>query len=392
MPNYKYWIALLLASLWASVSSPVHSQDFCLNASKADALQVEIKKWDNALRERRYADLDQHLNGLAAAYDSGEKDDDTVERWFRIFRKESPALEPLHLEWIKRYPNSFAAHLAVAEYYASVAHAKRGSEYAKDTSETQFKAMAETYTKALTFLDRAERLTLKPTLAIASRIYIMRSVGERADIVKLYEQGEKTDPRNIRVKAAFISSSSPKWGGSISDLEKILNATRTSNLPAGTKTFMEYLVMYEFADDVWRDKRYSDAITIYEKANRLCPAVEEVLQKLLRLYNDQKRYTDMRGAADRYISRRPESGWGYSQRAWANYYLSNMTSAMVDAEKASGYGDSYGTYLLGWFYDKGKATVARNPSKALELYTTALSRGYAKAQPDVERLRAELRK
>ena len=273
MLNYKYWIPLLLALLWTSISSPVHSQDFCLNASKADALQVEIKKWDNALRDQRYADLDQHLNGLATAYESGQQDDDTVERWFRIFRKESPALEPLHLEWIKRYPNSFAAHMAAAEYYGSVAHAKRGSEYAKDTSETQFKAMADSYEKALSFLDRAENLAKKPILVIASRINIMRSIGDRADVVKLYEKGERFDPRNIRVKAAFISSSSPKWGGSIGDLEKILSSTRASKLPTGTKTFIEYLVVYEFADDVWRDKRYEDAINLYERANRLCPAV-----------------------------------------------------------------------------------------------------------------------
>ena len=69
-----------------------------------------------------------------------------------------------------------------------------------------------------------------------------------------------------------------------------------------------------------------------------------------------------------------------------------MTKAMTDAEKASTFGDSYGTYLLGWFYDKGKSTVPRDPRKALELYTTALNRGYTKAQPDVDRLRAEVRK
>ena len=392
MATNKYWSLVILTFFCVSVAVQVYSQDYCLSAAKSDALQVEIKKWENALRDRRYADLDPFLNGLVAAYENGEKDDDTVERWFRIFRRDSPALEPLHLEWIKLYPDSFAAHLAAAEYYSEVAHAKRGSRFAKDTSETQFKAMAESHALALSFLDRAEKLTKKPTLAIASRIYIMRSVGKRADVVALFERGERIDPRNIRVKAAFISSSSPKWGGSNGELEKLLAATRASNLSAGTKTFVEYLVVYEFADEVWRDERYADAISFYERANRLCPAVEEILQKLLRLYSSQKQYTDMRQAADRYVNRRPESGWGYSQRAWANYYLSNMKSAMVDAERASAYGDSYGTYLLGWFYDKGKSTVARDANKALELYTTALSRGYARAQPDVARLRAELGK
>ena len=124
----------------------------------------------------------------------------------------------------------------------------------------------------------------------------------------------------------------------------------------------------------------------------MCPAVEEILVTLVRLYDDEKRYTEMRGAADRYIARRSDSGWGYARRAWANYYLSNLQSSMADAEKAAALDDNYGTYLLGWFYDKGKAVVARDAKKALELYTTAKSRGYAKAEPDVERLRAELRK
>lgn len=388
----NFCMAVPFFLLCVGVGFNVHSQEYCQSAAKFDALQIETRKWDNALRDRRFVDMDAHFNGLAAAYERGDMDDDAVERWFRIFDKDSPALEPLHQEWINKYPASFAAELAAAKYFHTVGYAKRGTGSAGDTSESQFEAMKISFKAALSHLERAEKLTTKPTLVIAERLALIKSVGARSDVIALYKQGESVDPNNMRVKAAYIFASNPKWGGSFEALDDIVKSTRASKLNNGIKSFVEYLVIYEYADIAWREKQYDDAIKLYERASQLCPAFEEILTNLLKLYNSQKRFSEMRSAADRYIKRQPNSGWGYSQRAWANYHLSDLKQAKTDAENASTRGDGYGTYLLGWFYDIGNSVVPRDAKKALDLYISSLNRGYSRARSDVERLRSELRK
>ena len=389
----RNWVAITAFFLVIQLASTTTvAQDFCLNPDKFDALQIETKKWADALKNRRYADLDAHFNTLAKAYESGAKSDDEVERWFRVFSKSDVVLEPLHEEWIKKYPDSFAAYMAAATYHQSIGHTKRGSEYASNTSDTQFAAMSASYQLSAKMLDRAEQLSKKPILVIASRINLAKQQSRHSDVIALYRAGEKLDPTNMRVKAAYIVAANPKWGGSDGELEGILENARKGNLSPGIKSFVEYLVIYEFADTVWREKNYVQTIKLYERANLLCPAFEEILVNLVNLYDGEKNYTDMRRAADRYVKRRPDSGWGYARRARANYYLSNLKESMADAEKSAISGDAYGTYLLGWFHDKGKSVTPRDPAKALELYTTARQRGYSQAQTDVERLRAELKK
>ena len=385
-------VSLILFLVCLGLGGQARSQEYCLSATKFDDLQIEIKKWENALYDRRFADLDAFLNGLIGAFEKGEKGDDSVERWFRMFRKDSPALEPLHYEWIKQYPTSFAAHLAAAKYFHTVGHAKRGSSYAKDTTESQFKAMTASFNDAVSFLDSAEKLTKKPTLVIAERISLMKSIGERKDVLALYKQGEKMDPHNTRVKASYISATNPKWGGSVAELELVLQVLQTSSFPRDTKTYIEYLVWYELANYAEISEQFGDAIMLNERASQMCPGFEEPMTTLVNLYNNRKNYTGMRSAATRYVARRPKLGWRYARRAWANYNLSDYKSAIADANQASGLGDAYGTYLLGWFYDKGRTEGGRNPAKALELYTTAYQLGHAKARQDMERLRAELKR
>ena len=51
------------------VSTATVAQEFCMNPDKFDMLQLETKKWADALKNRRFADLDAHFNALAKAYE-----------------------------------------------------------------------------------------------------------------------------------------------------------------------------------------------------------------------------------------------------------------------------------------------------------------------------------
>jgi hypothetical protein len=66
------------------------------------------------LKAGKYAELDARMNGIQAAYEHGKTDDVAVLNAFRAFYVPDPSLEPYYVIWIKRYPNSYAAHLALA--------------------------------------------------------------------------------------------------------------------------------------------------------------------------------------------------------------------------------------------------------------------------------------
>jgi len=109
MLHENYLKSMFLAVLLVfSIASVAHA-DY-----PADALDKKIII--QLLKDQKFDHLDKVLTRLQTRYEQGHTDELEVAHAFRAFANSDPELDERLKTWLMQKPDSFAAHLAVAEY------------------------------------------------------------------------------------------------------------------------------------------------------------------------------------------------------------------------------------------------------------------------------------
>ena len=359
----------------------------CDSAARFDGMYEARRPWGVALNEKRFDEVEQHFSGVLKAVQSGAMSDQEATTLFGVFAVASPAREPLHREWINRYPKSEAAYLAGAVYYLDRAHSARGSKFAEETSDEQFEVMGEFLVKANGLLDEAERLSKRPAMEIGQRIGIMTNTGNSQRTTQLYRKAIKDDPQTLLVRARYAWASNPKWGGSVEQLSSIVGDAK--NLPEADQRYVRYFVQYELASSLETQKDEKRAAEAFENTYMLCPGLEGAINAALRLREKSKEYALMLPIAEEYVKRYPARGKGYVSRGWALYHTGKVKESFADYEKAADLGYGRGYSGLAWYYETG-TVVAKDPKRAVELYLAASAQGVSDAKGKAAALKAKM--
>jgi tetratricopeptide (TPR) repeat protein len=167
------------------------------------------------LREKRFEELSSHLESLQAAFE----EDFRKERWpyvaFDAFGAADKEVGRLIEEWMRAMPDSFAPYQARAEHKIALAWHYRGTKWADLTSKKRFKKMAKVLATVPVDLDRA--LELRPALvqAYSARLRLVRAFGLSIDNrTAILEAALRHCPYCFGVRAAYLGSIEPRWGGS----------------------------------------------------------------------------------------------------------------------------------------------------------------------------------
>lgn len=130
------------------------------------------------------------------------------------FRKSTPAMRKTIDAWMKQRPRSAFAVAASGIQYQRAAADARGTAFASETSDDQWKAMLALERKARAEFDRAA--TMKP--AVPSMYSDMFALGRRTNdteyTIAALEKGLALDRTNLALRLTAASMSSRKWGGS----------------------------------------------------------------------------------------------------------------------------------------------------------------------------------
>jgi tetratricopeptide (TPR) repeat protein len=381
--------------VWTAIASTgAMAFELCDDASKRREFYTQLQPWGKALGEKRYDDIDKKFNALLKALESGTESDAMVQRAFSVFQDSRPGNEPLHLEWIKRYPKSQAAHLAMGYYYTSRGYAARGTGFAGETSREQFAAMEENFRRALAELDAADALGKKPTLSAAKRIAIAPTSPALRTLhpTEIYRKAIKEYPDTIEVRIQYIVVSAPKWGGSRGQLRSIIDDAKP--LPAADRRYIEYLVYQEMGTtyactgnltpECGQAKK---AVEYYEKSIPLCPGLDRSLELLLEHHVRMKDHPAAVAVAARAIMRNPRNGEAYASRGWAYMHLGRPKDAFADYERGTqlDYGPAFDG--LAYFYEVGQI-VPTDYRKAIDLYMAAESHHVKGAKEKADKVRA----
>jgi len=134
--------------------------------------------------------------------------------------------------WLKLAPKSPFAATAAGVYFGSSGWQARGTRWASETKEEQFRRMSELFAKAVPLYLRA--LELEPRLSVAC--YMLSGIGRQSsDALQQFASARctKADPDSYFVALERDTSAEPRWGGSDEKLRRAVAyaAARTDRNP-----------------------------------------------------------------------------------------------------------------------------------------------------------------
>jgi tetratricopeptide (TPR) repeat protein len=389
--------AVLLAATLCLAWPAVHALDLCDTAGKQkEFYRSSIKPLENLLYEKKLGQLDHALNEMLAAHAAGKMSDVLVHRAFERYDSSYASWEPLLREWVAKYPKSQAARLALGYHLTRRGWGARGGKYSNETSGRQFAEMEKYFREALKVYDEADALGKRPTLSIAQRIWMSRSMrGLGLDAQKLYRDAIKAYPDTLQVRIRYLEMSEPKWGGSIEDMESVIGDAKS--LSPADQRYLQYLAYQEIATVYQCDELEAcggrqrvganarQVVAYYEKSIASCPALDESLEMLIKYQFDAKNYRAVIDTATRAIRRNPRLVQAFANRGYAYGNTGRHKEAFADLERAALLGEDYAFKDLAWMYETGTG-VAKDLPRAIDLYMIADMRKVDGARKEAERL------
>lgn len=170
------------------------------------------------LRSQQYQELDGRYSAMQRKFENGELTGDDLRAQFREFYPTDPDLAPRYDAWVAQFPESYVARVARGIYYKKVGFESRGTNYIKDTSQSQIDAMSAAFEKSVADLRASLTMDPKPFLSYFHLLDIGRAVGAKENLRALFDHVIELDPSSYAVRLKYMVTLEPRWGGSMEEM------------------------------------------------------------------------------------------------------------------------------------------------------------------------------
>jgi len=199
------------------------------------------------LKKSQFAQLDKEMIGAQQDYEAGKIDDLVLQTNFNLFGNEAdPALEEKYNQWVKAYPESYAARQARSMYLYRVGFQARGFRYARETSAEEMAGLRLYMKRAFEDASAAVAMTAKPLLSYETLIQIAKVNGGSLEVRKqLLEKANQLDPKNHIARYSYIMSVQTRWGGSLAEMTSVMEQAKKSKMAENLHWIYEGVVLEE---------------------------------------------------------------------------------------------------------------------------------------------------
>lgn len=208
----------------------------------------------------RYADLTWYFEQYQDKFEA----DPRFEYWpadaSDAFDSSEGALEPAMDAWVQATPSAFAPYLARGSYRSAVAWARRGSQWASDTPESDMTAMREMRKLALEDIRQAAAIRPKLVAALRKEINLTMLGGTFEERRAAIEAAEKSCPSCFQVRVAYLYSITPRWGGSYERMQRFASSVQNPAYPK-LAALLGY-VDKDKANMLTQDGHYDEALSL----------------------------------------------------------------------------------------------------------------------------------
>lgn len=282
----------------------------------------------NLLKEKHYLQLNHKLNEYQNDYQKSFENEENLITAYKAFEIVDDEYKKLIEEWIKFSPTKYQPYLAQSFYNIGLAWNARGHKWASETTDTKFNQMNIYMSQSKQNTIKAIELFKESIVPYYLQIRINNSLGE--DEKSILQKGLDIFPGSYKLREVYLNSISPKWGGSIKQMQIFIENTKVLYNQYPYLKTLQGLPFYEVGKIQYLDKVYSGAIRLYTKAlsfgdNHL------IYFKRGRAYYKKEDYQNALKDMDKAIGLYPDDLDYYYYRAFVHSQLDDQKKDIADS-------------------------------------------------------------
>jgi TPR repeat protein len=261
--------------------------------------------------------------------------------------------------WESAFPKSYAASFVLGEFYSRLGFQLRGAKTASQTSAQQQSDFKQYEAQARDQLLASIKLSAKAYPSYCELIDTALALGD-GKINEYFLAANLADRYAIRDWQALLHSRSPNWGGSIAEMDKILDLANKSPLQDSEKKHLAAINFTFQAQDAESHDRYDDAIRLYRAAYKVLPG-KDTAWRLVDAANTAKKggmFDEAIALYGKALQADPANTKALNERGWMfENEKKAFDSAFKDYEKSANLGNSWAQNRAGWFLMIGRGTT-----------------------------------
>ena len=265
-------LVILFGSLWYWIDS---NHDAEVKKSRAEeatkALRFvrslpmpKIEFVNKLILEKRFDEFEK----MSKKYESDFKKDPLFEsQLYKLYDAidSIPELEKPLKKWVKKKP-SYMSYCALGTYYAHKGYETRLAEHVESASMKSSPKVKKLYSSANSYLRKSIKDNSSFTPAYCKLIYAENTCGNIDEILKIHNDAIELVPKSFYVRAVYLNSLVPKWGGTYDKMDSYLKTINYDQLNNARVWSLQGLVSREKGSTAYLDKKYSESIEYYNEA------------------------------------------------------------------------------------------------------------------------------
>ncbi|MES9854499.1 MAG: DUF4034 domain-containing protein [Candidatus Thiodiazotropha sp. L084R] len=218
------------------------------------------------LNKEKFNELNSTIIQLDDSFTTNELSEDSYFTTFEAFGIKDQSLSPLFNAWVKSTPNSYQPFIARAIYYYSMGWLSRGNKWASETKEEQIKGLNSYLDKASKDLRMALNINKKSLISYYYLIQISVTQGEYDEAEQLLNKALEIRPSSYSIRAKYLKSLTPRWGGSLEAMQKYIDDASTDIKRYPELKLLEGYIYTELGDMNVLINKYTDADRLFSKS------------------------------------------------------------------------------------------------------------------------------
>lgn len=301
--------------------------------------QLTVKNWIQLKRlfeNEQFARLIEKFDSYQEDFQRNILTEYKILMSFEIFANTNIDYKRKILLWQKQFPHHFAPQFALAKYYITKGWKKRGTDFARNTTASQFKGMNEEFAKALPYLYKSIKLNpnLMPAYCELIKIFNASTLGNPKDEDYMIDRAIKQFPWSFIIRKTASVAKRPRWGGSYEEMEEIAQdgmryLDNNPNMP-----ILYGQIYFDQATYLQDQNKYEEAKAAYLKSLSFGDYFRGYYQIALLEYYDLKNYNNAMTFVNRAIELNRTFFESYYLKAEILHALGKYSEARQELETA----------------------------------------------------------
>lgn len=368
--------------LWA-FTAQAQTGITCELGGQMPTVRANADRLSKELAIGNFSAVQRELDDRYRRYLDGGYSDLALVILLTVATKASAALEPIMKKWVGENPKSLLARIASASFHINMGYEKRGNKISRETSREQFEAMDGEMRRAMIDLEQAIAIDPNSILPYSFLIDIARTQAGPDRVIEILEKAHRLNSNSISPSYKAIFALSPEWGGSIEDIDSVVEfAVRTGMEVEKVKRLSYEAELHKASYFAGFGRSTHAELQHLKKATQLCPGTA-AWYRLENAYYKLEDWSSVVDVNSRILQEHPLDGTRFQRRAYANEMLGKYPESVLDLQRAADSGEAWALNRLGYWSMTGQY-MNRNLVKAREYLTKAARMGNANAPANLE--------